>query len=291
MPRHRSLITVIDGIQPEGTLHTSAKKPTWRISLDHKFSPTVLGFVSYNRGFKTGNFSTTVGPVGNIPTEPEVLDAYEAGLKTELFDRTVRLNGSVFYYDFTNIQLTRFINGQSFPFNGGQATLYGADIELQARLTSRLSINANVGLVHTRMGDFPNAPNTIRLPDGTVIRGPDTFNAKGNELPNAPKITGNAGFNYTVPASIGDIIFTGNLYYNDGRYAEVDNRLRDGSYILVDASIGWKSPDKTYGFRVWGKNLTNSYHYAQIFSQAFTADIGGPAGPPRTYGVTAELHF
>src|SRR3546814_16284131 len=70
-----------------------------------------------------------------------------------------------------------------------------------------------------------------------------------------------------------------------------DNRLRDGSYTLVDASVGWKSTDGTYGLRVWGKNLTDSYHYAQVFSQAFTADIGSAAGPPRTYGVTAELHF
>src|SRR3546814_15614977 len=56
-------------IQPEGVLHTKADKPTWRVSLDHRFDPNVLGFISYNRGFKTGNFSTTVGPVGNIPTQ------------------------------------------------------------------------------------------------------------------------------------------------------------------------------------------------------------------------------
>lgn len=278
-------------IQPEGVLHTKADKPTWRISLDHRFDPNVLGFISYNRGFKTGNFSTTVGPVGNIPTQPEVLDAYEAGLKTDWFNRTVRLNGSFFYYEFTNIQLTRFTNGASFPFNGGRAKLYGADIELQARITPQFSINGNLGLVHSRMGDFPNAPNTIRLPNGTVVRGPDTYNAKGNDLPNAPKLTANLSATYVIPSSIGDISFTGNVYYNDGRFAEVDNRLRDGSYTLVDASVGWKSTDGTYGLRVWGKNLTDSYHYAQVFSQAFTADIGSAAGPPRTYGVTAELHF
>src|SRR3546814_6380040 len=115
--------------------------------------------------------------------------------------------------------------------------------------------------------DFPNAPNTIRLPNGTIVRGPDTYNAKGNDLPNAPKLTANLSATYVIPSSIGDISFTGNVYYNDGRFAEVDNRLRDGSYTLVDASVGWKSTDGTYGLRVWGKNLTDSYHYAQVFSQ------------------------
>lgn len=278
-------------IQPQGTLRTKTDKPTWRISLDHKIDANVLAFVSYNRGFKTGNFSTTTGPVGNIPTQPEVLDAYEAGLKTDLFGRTVRLNGSFFYYEFTNIQLTRFLSGGSIPFNGGQAKLYGADIELQARITPHFTIDGNLGLVHSRMGDFPNAPNTIRLPNGTVVRGPDTYNAKGNDLPNAPKITANLSGTYTVPSSVGEFAFSGNVYYNDGRYAEVDNRLRDKSYVLVGASAGWTSVDGKYGLRIWGKNLTNSYYYAQLFSQVFTADLGSPAGPPRTYGVTVELHF
>src|SRR3546814_13606882 len=95
------------------------------------------------------------------------------------------------------------------------------------------------------MGDFPNAPNTIRLPNGTIVRGPDTYNAKGNDLPNAPKLTANLSATYVIPSSIGDISFTGNVYYNDGRFAEVDNRLRDGSYTLVDASVGWKSTEGT----------------------------------------------
>src|SRR3546814_3237534 len=81
------------------------------------------------------------------------------------------------------------LNGASFPFNGGRAKLYGADIELQARITPEFSINGNLGLVHSRMGDFPNAPSTIRLPNGTIGRGPDTYNAKGNDLPKDRKST------------------------------------------------------------------------------------------------------
>src|SRR3546814_2974514 len=95
----------------------------------------------------------TLFPYTTLFRSPEVLDAYEAGLKTDWFNRTVRLNGSFFYYEFTNIQLTRFTNGASFPFNGGRAKLYGADIELQARITPEFSINGNLGLVHSRMGD------------------------------------------------------------------------------------------------------------------------------------------
>src|SRR3546814_9561906 len=136
---------------------------------------------------------------------------------------------------FPYTTLFRSTNGASFPFNGGRAKLYGADIELQARITPEFSINGNLGLVHSRLGDFPNAPNTIRLPNGTIVRGPDTYNAKGNDLHNAPKLTANLSATYVIPSSIGDNSFTGNVYSNDGSFAEVDNRLRDGSYTLVDA--------------------------------------------------------
>jgi len=55
-------------------------KLTWRAALDHKFSDDVLGYVSYNRGFKSGSFNPFTWT--NPPTNPEVLDAYELGLKT-----------------------------------------------------------------------------------------------------------------------------------------------------------------------------------------------------------------
>src|SRR3546814_19930571 len=90
------------------------------------------------------------------------------------FNRTVRLIGSFFYYEFTNIQLTRFTNGASFPLNGGRAKLYGADLELQARITPEFSITGNLGLFHSRMGDFPNPPNPTRLPNCPIATGPDT---------------------------------------------------------------------------------------------------------------------
>ena len=57
-------------------------QPTWRVSLDHRFSPEVMTYASYNRGFKSGGFN------GQLPTDPafapETLDAYEMGVKSDL---------------------------------------------------------------------------------------------------------------------------------------------------------------------------------------------------------------
>jgi iron complex outermembrane recepter protein len=278
-------------LDPGGRLSTSAAEPTWRVSVDHKFAPDILGYLSYNRGFKGGNFSTSASPTGNKPYKPEKVDSYEVGLKTELFDRHVRFNVSTFYSDYKNIQLQRFVSGQSIVFNGPSAKIYGAEFEVQARPTERLTLNGNLGLVHTRIGNFPNAPSTIRLPAGLTVNDPNPFNAEGNDLPNAPAVTGNVGFQYAIPSSIGTFTLAGNAYYNGGRYAEVDNRLRDNRYVLVNGSIGWQDRSKTYGLRVWVKNLTDDYYFSQIVGQAGVGDIGAPAGPPRTVGFTADAHF
>src|SRR3546814_11540301 len=93
-----------------------------------------------------------------------------------------------------------------FFFNDTASTeiyTYGHTLSLHDALpicTPEVSINGNLGLVHSRMGDFPNAPNTIRLPNGTIVRGPDTYNAKGNDLPNAPKLTANLSATYVIPS-------------------------------------------------------------------------------------------
>src|SRR3546814_5938747 len=85
-------------------------EPTWRVSLEHDLATDVLGYVSYNRGFKSGVFNagTATAPV----VEPEIVDAYEGGVKATFLDRKVRLNTAAFYYDFQDIQLSAFVSGQ-----------------------------------------------------------------------------------------------------------------------------------------------------------------------------------
>ena len=72
----------------------SFKKLTWRLSLDHRFSPGLLGYVSYNRGFKSGSFVPQVIPAEEL--KPETLDAYEVGLKSDLLDHRLRINAAAF---------------------------------------------------------------------------------------------------------------------------------------------------------------------------------------------------
>src|SRR3546814_685752 len=120
--------------------HTTFKKLTWRIALDQQLAPGILAYASYNRGFKSGLYNS-IPPSADV-IQPEVLDAYEAGLKTDLLDRRVRLNVAGFYYDYKNLQVTVFTPTSAVLQNGAKARIYGADVDLNAKVGDHFTLTA-----------------------------------------------------------------------------------------------------------------------------------------------------
>jgi iron complex outermembrane receptor protein len=272
------------------------KKLTWRLSLDHRFSDEVLGYISYNRGFKGGSFTAMNFPA--IELKPETLDAYEVGIKSDLFDRRVRLNVAAFYYNYVNLQVNQIENGLLFVYNANGAHTYGLDADLEARVTKGLTLNAGISLLHDRYTSFPNAftttpiipvfpPPANNAPNGGNLVG--TGDATGKRLQNTPDVTFNIGFSYEVETQIGKISLAANNYYNGGYFTAPENRLRQPHYDVVDASITWLSRDNHFSLKIWGKNLGDTVYSTQIDATNF-GDSRGLA-PPRTFGATAGFHF
>ncbi len=157
---------------------------TWRVALDRQFTPDVLGYVSYNRGFKSGGYN--LSSVSATPFNPETLDAYETGIKSEFLDHRVRLNLAAFYYNFRNIQVVTVPgNGIQIFTNAAAARNYGLDASLDFAATSHLTLSTGVGLLSAKYTDYPNARTNDMF--GNVIIVP---NAKGNYLASAPPLTG-----------------------------------------------------------------------------------------------------
>jgi iron complex outermembrane receptor protein len=266
------------------------QKPTWRIGLDHKFAPDVLGYVTYNRGVKSGNFSVSGAVSTSQIYQPEQLDAYEIGLKTELFEHRFRFNSGAFYYSYKNAQFQKIVQGGSSTLVADTEKLYGLEAELEARASEALTLNFSGAYLHSRVGNFPFVA-TVRLPNGqsqnTV---PGLYNSYGNDAPNAPNFSGNIGANYRVSLSYGALNLSTNLFYTTKYFSEPDNRLVIQGHELLSAAIGWTDPAEKITVRVWGKNLTDVYYYEQLTGQDGGSDIGSPA-PPRTFGVTASYKF
>lgn len=258
-------------------------QPTWRVSLDHRFSPELMTYASYNRGFKSGGFN------GQLPTDPafapEKLDAYEVGMKSDLFDRRLRVNTAAFYYDYTDIQVSKYTDGQISYYNGAAATAYGLDTDLEAQLSARFKLTGGFTVMHDRFTNFPNAILSNQVPGGLDI---GIGSATGNELPQTPDFSATIAGEYSIPVRSGILSADVGYSYDSGYYAQVDNILRQPSYNMVNAALRLEFND---GLRVrlWAKNLTNA-EVAQ-FLAAGSFDSLVTYGPPRTYGISVGYVF
>ncbi|AMK24346.1 MULTISPECIES: TonB-dependent receptor [unclassified Sphingobium] len=262
----------------------NVKKLTYRVALDYRFSSDIMGYISYNTGFKSGGYNL-LAP-GNA-FQPEELDALEFGLKTELFDRSVRLNLGAFFYWYHDQQVSLPDIGGNLIKNAAGSRIKGLEASLDYRASSRLKISGGLSLMDGHYTDYPGFqaydPNGLPL-------GPPA-NMKGRTTVQTPDFVGNISGQYTLPTQVGDFAATLGVQHNGGFFATPDNRLEQPSYTLVNASLSWLSNDKRIGVKLWGKNLfDDTYYVIQSASPQPVADTQIQA-PPRTVGVTLSYHL
>lgn len=262
------------------------RQPTWRVSIDQKLNSDVMIYASYNRGFKAGGYN--LSSPGDPAYLPETIDAYEIGAKSTLLDHHLRLNGALFYYNYTNMQVGRFLNGSIGIYNGASARQKGFDLDAEAVISPNFSLTGGMAILDSKFTSFPNAVVVNILPNGNpqqVIN----QDVSGNRTPNAPKFTSSLGAKFTFPTSNGEFGGTLDWSHNSGFFTEPDNHQRQDSFNMINASISWTSPSKQYDVRIWGRNLLSEH----VITQKQSANIGVVVNyqAPLTYGITVGAKF
>ncbi|MFA5631735.1 MAG: TonB-dependent receptor [Porticoccaceae bacterium] len=291
------------------------KNMTGRIALDYKFSDDFMGYIAYNRGFKSGVYNLAGTSTGTTtaatPVEPEEVDAYTLGFKSEFMDSRVRLNMEAFYYEYTNIQVQNALptGGGQRIVNGGEATIYGLEGELTVMPIDNLTISANFAAMDTEYDEFdlgptffPQPPNAaIPIPSGCGFSNYPTAtgpmaqvgcNLAGNELVRAVPFSSSLSFIYTIPTEIGMFDLSASWAHKSSYYMEPDNNRfsEQDATDIINASVKWTSPGETFDVRLWGNNLTEEKYWSYIGHSTTSGTKGSPAAP-RTYGVTLGYHF
>jgi len=260
---------------------------SWRAGVDYKPNDDSLiyGFVA--RGTKSGGFfnGVTTNSFALAPYRPEELTDYEIGAKTQVFDRRLQLEGSLFWYDYNDLQTQTFTNVGAVSLiklgNVGKATVKGFDAQATWLPLRGLSLGAGLTLLDTELGEFQTAG-----PAGPIVV------PKGNKLPNAPDVNfiGQARYEWEVAAGWTASI-QGNAHYSSKVFKEALNTpyLSADSYWIFDARAALASRDG-WEIAIWGKNLGDEQYVTQA------TDDGLGMGyrifnAPRTYGVTITKRF
>ena len=270
------------------------EEPTWSLTLQQQFAPAIMGYASYNRGFKSGGF--TYNPLlptfGLTPIKPEQIDALETGIKSELLDNRLRLNGSLFYYFYNNIQTTIYPDGSATTVNAPGAHLYGLDLDSEFIATRHLTLTGGLEFLHGEYSSFPQYYVSTPIPasrGGGTAYATTPSSVTGNALPRTPPITATIAANYTQPLPYGKVIANVTFNYDAGWYAEPDNRLKQDPYRILNLSLTFATNDDRSVLQLWAKNMLDDTYAVYLASQT-NGDFVQYA-PPRTYGFTITRRF
>ncbi|MDE2595491.1 MAG: TonB-dependent receptor [Sphingomonadales bacterium] len=297
---------VIGGSTYANDAEVKNNRVTWRLGFDADLAGG-LAYGSIATGYKQGGFgdgcstglTTKITTKGEscAPTlpqaiyyQPETLTAYELGYRGRIMDG-LRIDTSVFYYDYKNMQLSSQLNINGAPTlvttNAGKSSVFG--LEFQAFITPVKNFSVNVGF------NITDAKYKHFCPGGTVTGKPldacsaGTPDFKGRPLDRSPKQVAFASFDWTVPMGASDLVLSAGTRltsrYSITQFGAAPTQYFTPSHSNSQASLTFNAPDRAWYLQAYVKNIENFIEVRNATSDSVTP------GDPRTFGVRAGFKF
>jgi iron complex outermembrane receptor protein len=228
-------------------------------AIEAQWTPDTLTYFSYSKGFKSGAYdlrSTTVASA-STPYKPQIVTAYELGLKTRFLDDHVITNLAVFYNDIKDLQLratspaTSTSLGFSGIINAASGSTEGTELEVTVAPTKDVRIGAFAAYLETKYKAF-----TAILPHNV----PGRTTLVGLDFPLSPKWQFGTNFDYKLPIKApGAWHFSADASYESQRYFDLYNTAQDlqGPQTFVNSALSYTTSDGSLTSGIRGDNLAN----------------------------------
>ena len=289
-----------DAIYPEKRYTTGLKDDalTGQITLSYKVATDVLAYGTYSRGSKSGGLSLGDLPAGVSPVvEPEMVDAWELGLKSQFWDRKVTVNAAAYWTNVKNYQaaVTEQIGTTSSSIRyisnipGVRSRGFELDFAFSPtpwiRLTGSAAYNKATYRNYTNAQVAPENRNVTQVQD-----------LSGVQLANAPR------FIYSLAADVSQPVRL--ITPDDELYTRIDWIHRSSNdtsgsnsihtripgYGLANFRVGLRIDDGRFDLSAWATNLFDK-QYFEALSASNQGLITGALGTPRTFGGTLRVRF
>jgi iron complex outermembrane receptor protein len=275
----------------------SGEEPTGKVSINWDVNDSNFLYAFYARGYKQGGINSAVSFF-----RPEIVDDYEIGWKSRLFDNKALLQIGAYYMKYYDMQ-QQVLNPQTTQVevtNLGDSKIYGVEASLQARF-GRFSLDAGIAYSHSKLGEV-TAVAAYQLPGPPALLGPQcapgqtvgcfdytpyTVNLAGQTNPYSPEITVNGTIGYEI--SLGaettltprlSVSHTSSQFasiFQNTDYFRISGRTTMDAYLVLDAG-----PWTVNGFV---RNLTD---------ETYVTGLAGAAAfysAPRTFGLSVSRDF
>lgn len=270
-------------------LHYGSNNTDYKISVDYRWNPSLLTYVSYATGFRSDGAQPRPFDIGQqqTPNAAEKLKAVEVGAKTDLFDRRLRVNVALFTdkYDprltggfgtqcnlpsdpnpgpiFTGIVAcpagTPLAGSSGIPwfyYTSAAGKDSGVELELTATPVDRLQINLSGGYYHYKSDVAPTAVGYI---DPSVRQ--------------QPSFTGSLGAQYSINLFGGSLIPRVDVFYTGYKTDRGDLTLPVRNpddivpgYTLVNLRLTYMTSDGKWSASVAAENLFDKFYWASLAS-------------------------
>lgn len=255
-------------VTPQATL-------TWTPTQD------LMAYATVSVGFKGGGFQNDAPNAfaAQQAYRPESLTNYEVGYKWEFLDHRARWNTSVFYMDYTDLQVQR-TDGTclcNVIANAGGAEIKGVETEFQFAPVHALRLFLGGSALDAKYTDYVDPVTKI------------SYN--GKFLQRTPRYQVTAGGELTTDVlGMEDALHVKLNYKYQGKMSWApDNVQSEKAYGLLDGRISLSPPDKPWSVSVWGRNLTDEEYRTNIID--ILGDAVSSFGAPRTFGVELSTKF
>ncbi|PNU02867.1 TonB-dependent receptor [Novosphingobium guangzhouense] len=300
----------------------------WNFSYDftasYKVAPDVLLYATYAKSFKSGGInqngvpmaSDNMTPLYDVATvKPESVHHYEAGIKTQFWDRRVTFNLSIFRTDIKNYQ-ANVNNGQfgvlrGYLANAGAVRSQGVEADFSVRPSERFNAYVNGAYTDAKYRKFVDAPCPPELSGGTTAVGGQTPDApgtpggispancdiSGQRLPGVSEWSFSFGAEVNTPTKLlgkeGEVYFG----YDGSVRSNFSSNPSPSAYTWID---GYSLHNFRAGFRTqsgfdvygWVRNAFDENYFEQLMvGPGNTGLIAGLPGDPRTWGFTIKSNF
>ncbi len=280
--------TTAPGVGPETPPYKFNK--SWdefspRLGVDYTLNDDASVYFTWSNGFKSGGFAGRATPGKAVEDfDPETLESWELGFKSEWLDRRVRWNTAVFFSDYDDIQMLVLDsviagNPQFITINGGRNEIWGVESEVWAIPLPGLELTLGVGYLENEWKD---------LAEGAVIE-------ESDELPNAPEWTVNFSAQYMLPlGDLGNLLMRGDYSYTSEVSFQPANEPLDiqDEYDLVNVRFAYLPVSGNWSVALYGRNVFEEEYF--LTASDNSNDLGvatAVSAPPSEWGIELNIDF
>ena len=264
------------------------------ITASYKVAPDVLLYGSYSRGNKSGGLNITAGGASRPVVDPEKVDAFELGLKSQFLDGRLTFNAAAFLTEIKDYQtnISEYLQGSTqfvqYIANIPKVRSKGLEADVVFAPSRRVSFTGSAAYTDAKFVTYTNSPQRPEATNASSVQ-----DLSGRSLPGVSKFAYSLGVDASQPVSNTLDLYARADWVHRSSFNSTATLSVYGvvpAYGILNGRIGVRTASGKADLSLWVRNLLDKNYYIGRSPGTFGL-ITGTTGDPRTAGATLRINW